>query len=107
MSSSSSWFKMYSFFLDILTFEDGEATLSWNIHIQLPIDTKSHPKIMESSATLLWKPQNSHPSLCYPPVTFTTLHMLSPPNFLFAFLDSQSRHHSKLFLCLNTADIQV
>jgi hypothetical protein len=28
MSSSSSWFKMYSFFLDILTFEDGEATLS-------------------------------------------------------------------------------
>jgi hypothetical protein len=104
---SSSMFKVYSFFFDILTFEDGEATLPWNIHIQLLIGTTSHSKIMESSATLLWKPQNLHPSLCYLPVTSTAFHMVSTSDFLYAFLDSQSRHHSYFLLCLSTPDMQV
>jgi hypothetical protein len=89
-------FIIYYNFLDILKFQDEGATLPWNMQIQLSIGTKSYPKIVESSATLLWKSQNSHPSLRYPPVTFTTCHMVSPPNFLYAILDSQSRHHSQL-----------
>jgi len=44
---------MYYYFLDILTFQDEGATLLCNTQIQLPIGTKSYPKIVESSATLL------------------------------------------------------
>lgn len=89
-------FKMYYYFLDILTFQDEGTTLPWNMQIQLPIGTKSYPKIVESSATLLSKSQKSHPSLCYPPVTFTTCCMVSPQNFLYVILDLQPRHHSQL-----------
>ena len=32
----------------------------WNIGIWLPVDRASYPKRMETSATLLQKPQNSH-----------------------------------------------
>jgi hypothetical protein len=63
----------------------------------------SYPKVMESSATLLQKPQYLHPPLCYPPVTFVAFHTVSPPNFLYAFPDSQSSHASQLFL--STADM--
>ena len=94
--SSPTRFKMYYYILDILTIQDEGATLPWNMQIQSPICTKSYTKKVESSAILLWKSQNSHPSLRYPPVTFTTCRMVSPPNFLYVILDSQSRHHSQL-----------
>jgi len=49
-------------FLGISTFEEENIILPQNSGIQLPTDTTSYDKRMESSATLLHKQQNSQPS---------------------------------------------
>ena len=53
------------FFLGIYTFEDWKTILPQNSGIQLPTDTTSYGRRMESSATLLHKPQNSQPSIMH------------------------------------------
>ena len=45
--------------LDIFTPEDGSSMLSWKVWHHSPSDAVPHPRNMETSIDILWRPKNS------------------------------------------------